>query len=56
MLDDFDDAFYFVSDLLEEVLHTARIVARFLIFASVPLWVIPYAIYKAKKEIEEDGL
>ena len=56
MLEDFEDAFYFASDCLEQILYVGRLILRFLIFISLPFWIIPYAIYKAKKERENNGI
>ena len=56
MLEDFEEAYYAVCDVVEEIAICWRGIVRNLIYISVPIWIIPYAIYKAKKEAEDDGI
>ena len=56
MLEDFEDAYYLVLDISELALDAARIFVRYLVFMAIPVWIIPYAIYKAVKEAREDGI
>lgn len=49
MLEDFEEAYCAVCDVVEEIAICWRGIVRNLIYISVPIWIIPYAIYKAKK-------
>lgn len=62
MLEDFKEAFLFADNLLEEIAATMAICRRFLIYAMLPVWIIPYAFHKAihaiseaRKEIRDNG-
>lgn len=56
MLEDFEDAYYTVCEVAEEIVIWGRNIVRILIYMSFPIWIIPYAIYKAKKEAKDDGI
>ena len=54
MREAFEDAYYLVCDVLEAAGDVIRLAMRFLIFATIPVWILPYTIIKEKKE-EDDG-
>lgn len=56
MLEIFEEAYCAVCDMAEEIGICGRNIVRILIYMSVPIWIIPYAIYKAKKEAEDDAI
>ena len=55
MREDFEDAFYLFCDTLEAIRDVIKLIMRCIIFITLPIWIIPYAIRRKVREGKDNA-